>query len=321
MDVSEELKDLLTEIFHIGVGRAASSLAELLDYKIDLTIPKLHFFNQELLEEFCRRSKKDSVCVLQKIFGEMQGVGVLSFPLVQGKTLVDNILNMKSGKPDFGAIEIEAIQEIGNIVINSIGGAFGNLIGLKLQFEPPSVVFLEYPIPLDFAMETESYFYTIASTSLGVKEINVEGMIVLTFAYSNLEIIEQFVHGKNQLSLKFGEILLEEQYISRQQLDDAIILQNDAKKFIGELMVDKDIITMEQRDEVLQSQKYKESRKKFGELVLGQNLITSEQLDELLKIQKHSKSFLGEILMAMNAIDENTVDKALMIQKVRKSLS
>lgn len=321
MKVSEELQDLLTEIFHIGVGRAASSIAELLDYKIELKIPNLYFLNQELLEEYFRRSKEKSVCVIQYIQGEMQGVGVLSFPLVEGKTLVDNILYTKPDKSQFGAVEIEAIQEIGNIVINAIGGAFANIIGLKLTFEPPTVLFLDYPMPPEIASSTENYFYTIASTSLKVKEIDVEGIIVLTFAYSNIEIIEQFIQSKNQLSLKFGEILLEKKFVSREQLDEAIVLQENSKKFIGELLVDQKIITVEQRDFVLQNQQYKDCKKKFGELLLEDNLIKPEQLDELLNIQKFAQNFIGEILVAMGAIDEQTKEKTLLIQKVRKNLS
>jgi chemotaxis protein CheC len=320
MKVSEELQDLLTEIFHIGVGRAASSIAQLLDYKIELKIPNLYFLNQELLEEYFRRSKEKSVCVIQYIYGEMQGVGVLSFPLIEGKTLVDNILYMKPDKSQFGAVEIEAIQEIGNIVINAIGGAFGNIIGLKLSFKPPTVHFLDYPMPPEIASNSDNYFYTIASTKLKVREIDVEGIIMLTFAYSNIEIIEQFIQSKNQLSKKFGEILLEKQFITQNQLDEAVKLQVSSKKFIGELMVEKDIITVEQRNSILTNQRYKDCKKRFGELILEDNLIGPDQLDELLKIQKYAKNFIGEILVAMGVIDEQTKEQTLVIQKVRKNL-
>ena len=321
MNLSDELRDLFREIFNIGVGRAAAGVAELLNYKIDLQIPSLYFLDQELIEEYMKQSKEKSVCVIQNISGDMQGIGALSFPLVKGKTLVDNILDSKLNKPQFGAVEIEAIQEIGNIVINAIGGAFANIIGLRLTFEPPTVVFLDYPIPPEISSKPNNFLYTIASTSLGVKEIDVEGSIMLIFAYSNIEIIERFIQSKKILSTKFGEILLEEHFVSRSQLEEAIKLQRDSKKFIGELMVDCHFITAEQRDSVLSHQKYKNCRDKFGEMVLKDNLITPEELAELLRIQKHSRSLIGEILIALKFIDEKTKDKTLSIQTIRKRLS
>jgi len=43
MKLSEELRDLLTEVFHIGVGRAAAGLSELLNRQIEMRVPDLFF--------------------------------------------------------------------------------------------------------------------------------------------------------------------------------------------------------------------------------------------------------------------------------------
>jgi len=318
MKISEELKDQFREIYHIGVGRAAAGIASLLDYKIEMNIPEVYFLDQPLFDEYMEKSKEKHICVLQHIHGELEGIGSLSFPLIKGKTLVDNILNTKLNKPQFGAVEIEAIQEVGNIMINAVGGAFANIIGLRLDFDTPIVVFLDYPVPKEISNKSENFFYTIASATLGVKEIDVSGILMLTFAYSKIELIEQFLQGKKTLSKKFGELLLEEHYITPEQLEEAIMLQKDSKKFIGELMVDRKYITAEQRDTILNSQKYKNSQEKFGEMILKENLITPQQLTELLQLQKHAKSFLGEILVIMKHIDENTKEEILMRQKMQR---
>jgi len=318
MSLSEELKDVLTEVFNIGVGRAASALSDLLGYKVSMNVPNIYFFNEESFKEYLDNVKSKYVCVLQRIHGDISGIGSLSFPLIKGKTLVDNVLNAGMDKPDFGAIEIEAIQEVGNIVINSIGGSFGNVIGLRLEFDVPTVSFLDYPIPPDLGLETETVLYTIASTALGIDEILVEGILNLTFVYNNIEIFEQFIQDGNHLSRKFGDLLLEEGYIDQSQLAEAIQLQIDSKKFIGELMVERNYITDVQREIILDSQKYQSYVKKFGELVLDENLITPEQLEELLETQKHAKSLIGEIFIALEHITADIRDEALTRQQVHK---
>jgi chemotaxis protein CheC len=303
MELSEELRDLLTEVFHIGVGTAAAGLSEMLNYRIEMRVPNLYFMNEDSLETYLKGLKGDYVCVTQRIFGDLEGVGSLSFPVVGGKTLIDNILGVKLDKPLFGAMEIEAIQEVGNIVINAVGGAFGNVIGLKVEFEVPTVSFLDYPLPHNLKKTAASQYYTISTASLGIKEINVEGFLNLAFAYGNIENFERFVRGGNLLSKKFGELLLAEGYITREQLDKAIAMQRDSRRFIGELMVARGYITNDQRNVILNSQKYTTYARKFGELVVERNLVTPDQLEALLNIQKHAGSFIGEILVYMGHLD------------------
>jgi len=215
------------------------------------------------------------------------------------------------GKPQFGAIEIEAIQEVGNIVINSVGGAFGNVIGLTVEFDVPTVSFLEYPLPSNLNLRSNRNYYSIASTMLMAKDIDMEGYLNLTFAYNNIEIFERFVREGNILSRKFGELLLADGVITQEQLETALRLQKDSRRFIGELMVDRGYITEAQREEILNGQKYTRFSRKFGELVLEKNLITPKQLEELLTLQKHAKSFIGEILVHIGFMNDKTKDEVL----------
>jgi chemotaxis protein CheC len=313
MELSEELRDLLTEVFHIGVGTAAAGLSEMLNYRIDMRVPNLYFMNEDTLDAYLRGLKGDYVCVSQRIYGDLEGVGSLSFPVVGGKTLIDNILGVRLEKPLFGAVEVEAIQEVGNIVINAVGGAFGNVIGLKVEFEVPTVSFLNYPLPHQRNEVLPHRYYTISTTTLGIEEINVEGFLNLAFAYGNIESFERFVRGGNLLSKRFGIMLLEEGYIDREQLDSAIALQRESRRFIGELMVERGYITIDQRNMILHSQKYSRYARKFGELVVEKNLITPGQLEDLLSVQKHAGSFIGEILVYLGYLDPTI--KETILQK------
>ncbi len=193
MKISEELQDVITEVFHIGVGRAAAALSEMLNLMIEIEVPTILFMNHADLEQYVDKLQGEYVCIGQNIRGELEGMGTLSFPLDNGKTLVDKLLNVTSTKLEFSAVETEAIQEVGNIIINAVGAAFDNVIGLELDYDVPVVSFLDTPIPIEPHSTTQTNFYMIATTSIQIVDFDIEGTLNLMFAYSNLEVMEQIV--------------------------------------------------------------------------------------------------------------------------------
>lgn len=318
MELSEELRDMFKEVFNIGVGKAAASLSEMLSHSIAMGIPDLYFLNEESFDDYVSEKKDRYVCVVQRIHGDLEGMGSLSFPLHNGKTLVDNMLNVTSSRREFGVMEIEAIQEVGNIIINAIGSAFGNVIGLRIEYEVPEVLLLDHPIPIDHRENDKNCFYTFATTSLKVEGVNIEGILNMMFAYTNLEALENFLEGNRGLSLKFGELLLEGDYITGTQLEEALEIQEDSHKFIGELVLERGLISVEDRDNILQSPEYLTYSKKFGEMLLEGNYLNPRQLNEILEVQAQSRSFLGEILVGLGYISSDVQERVASVQSVQK---
>ncbi|MBF0277759.1 MAG: hypothetical protein HQM13_08215 [SAR324 cluster bacterium] len=312
---SEKLKDALTEVFHIGVGLSAEVLSELLDQAIDMEVPDLHFLDHEAFGQFVHGLKGHYICIVQEIHGDLEGMGTLSFPLVEGKTLVDYLVGDSVSKPEISAMETEAIQEVGNIIINAVGSAFDDIVGLKINYDVPKVMFLEYPVPLDFSVQNESGFYTFAHARLKAQESDIEGYLNMMFAYANFDVLERIFRETGELTLKFGELLLEAHYITKEQLQEALQIQKNSGKFIGELMVEHGYISTEQRDAVLQSEQYRQYSKKFGEALLEESLITSEQLQKMLELQRRSKSLIGEILIALGYLDPDLCERTLRQQR------
>ena len=309
--LSNELKDIITEIFHIGVGRSAAAMSELLDQTILMEVPHLYFMKREDVKLYLEESVGKYVCVTQNMYGELQGAGILSFPLVNGKTLVDQFLDTDSKKSEFGAMEISAIEEIGNIILSAVGAAFGDITQLRIEFDPPEVHFSDYAFPLIYENQPDTTFFSLANTGLKVQDIDIQGNISVMFAYLKVEVLEQFLSGHKIISQKFGQILIKHNYITPEQLEEALVIQRDSNKFIGELLVDKGFITEKQRNEILTSEEYKQSSKKFGEMLLEESLISEETLNEVIKLQKLSRSLLGEILVALGHLSEENRAKIL----------
>ncbi|MBF0288970.1 MAG: chemotaxis protein CheC [SAR324 cluster bacterium] len=198
MKVSTELQDVITEVFNIGVGRAAASLSEMLGLLIEMDAPEIMFMTRPTFEEYARARQGKYVCIEQSIHGEMEGVGTLSFPLDKGKTLVDTIMNVSSSNLEFSAVETEAIQEVGNIIINSVGASFDNVIGLDLIYDVPEVAFLDTPTPIKKQSAAKDNFYMMATTSIKTVDFDIEGTLNLMFAYADLETVEKIVKHQNE---------------------------------------------------------------------------------------------------------------------------
>lgn len=315
MNISDDLKDMLTEVFNIGVGRSASALSDMLNCTIEMKIPNLYFLSRESLENYFDNINEDKyICVIQRFHGGLEGLGSMAFPITRGKTLVDNMLNVTSFKPDFGSMEIEAIQEVGNIIINAIGGAFSNTFWIKMEYDVPEILFIKHPIPFEESSPKDTTFYNFATTTLKVKEVDIEGTLNMMFGYSNLEFLESFLLESYDLSIKFGEILVKENVISNEQLENALKIQKESNKFIGELMIEEGYITEEQRDIIFHSEEYKKQSKKFGELLMANNYISIEQLHDILEKQRRARSFIGEILIELGFLDPLTRDVAISKQ-------
>jgi len=193
MDIDEHTKDILTEIINIGVGRASSSLSELLDRPIELQIPELSFFRYSELEKYLKDSPHERyVCVTQRLGGDVVGEGVLSFPLENGKTLVDVLLDggEDEEEAEFSMWELEAVQEVGNIVINAVGSVISDLSGIHIHYQLPDAAISDYPVNKTFGQEQQTEgIYCYTTTTFFVEGIDISGSIILILSDKSVKII------------------------------------------------------------------------------------------------------------------------------------
>ena len=318
MLISEEIQDIITEIFNIGVGRASAAISDMLGMEVSLEVPRIEFLTHEGLRAILDEKKGEYVSVCQSMEGSLSGMGVFSLPLIKGKTLIDKLFKMESQKPEFGALEIEAIQEIGNIVVSAVGSALSDLLGASIEYQLPEVLFLDNPFLIVKEHEFDENLYCFSVNQLKVEEVDVEGLIYLVFSYRNLELFEAgFRHRYEQSSHKFGELAVEEGYITASQLQGALTFQKQASQFIGEILIGLGHLTPEQRENIFQAKPYQEFSKKFGEQSLDAEYVTFGQLKEALAIQKHAKQYsedaIGDILFKLGYLSKK--QQSYILQK------
>jgi len=190
--LSDEDKDILKELISMGIGKAAARLSNLLNHEVLLKIPEFLIFNteEELSQYLDSQEHQEYVNVSQTFDGGLNGVGIVSFPIERGKTLVDRLIaNINSDidveEQEFNALEIDVIREVGNQIINAVGVNICDATGIEMHCKIPEVTFDPKMIPLSDSHKLG--VVCIAHTLFSVMHLSIEGRIILIISYQNIE--------------------------------------------------------------------------------------------------------------------------------------
>ena len=126
---------------------------------------------------------------------------------------------------------------------------------------------------------------------------------------------------------KLGEILLDQKFITKDQLELGIEQQKLVKKRLGEILTEMGFLTIENLSEALSTQTQNPpingipaganafaKTKNIGEILLDYHLITKEQLARGVEEQRKSDKRLGEALTELGFVSEEKLAQALSAQ-------
>ena len=109
---------------------------------------------------------------------------------------------------------------------------------------------------------------------------------------------------------KFGKLLIQADMVTQAQLDHALQIQKEQedRQSIGHILVELGHLTQR----VLRGAVRRYGRKVLvGELLLADGIVTREQLDAALKTQKATKQSLGSLLVERGLLDGDALARAL----------
>lgn len=184
MNPSPEELDALGEVVNIGVGRAASSLSDLLGTRIDLKVPLV----QVLTKEETDAQDAIGMSIAQKFEGQVAGKALLVFPPESGRQLA-GLLGGFDNTEEIPDIELSGIlSEVGNIVLNGVLGSLANILEAHLDYSVPDF-FIDHSIPqlVSQAEQDGSGGVLIADTEFSVSSENINGSVVIAFEIGSLE--------------------------------------------------------------------------------------------------------------------------------------
>ncbi|MGC8865862.1 MAG: chemotaxis protein CheC [Bacteroidales bacterium] len=141
MILTNTQKDNLTELINIGFSRAAAALSELTGDRILLEVPKVNVVPvNELSKRLSPMADGEVTTVHQLFAGEVSGDAMLILNRQGALLLTDLLTESETGTyTDFSSTVKEVLLEVGNIILNSCLGMFGNLLKVHFTFSVPEL--------------------------------------------------------------------------------------------------------------------------------------------------------------------------------------
>jgi chemotaxis protein CheC len=189
-EVDEQTIDAIREIVNIGVGRAAGQLQEMTGSHIRLQIPSITIvpFNEIEAFENTFISGDRLSAVLLDFKGSFSGISAVVFPPESAAVLVMLLTGEQEQSPELDAMRIEALKEVGNIIINAVMGSIANVLSEHLVYSIPT--YYEGPMVNLAGLKRKSgsdECVLLARTNFLVEKLNVKGDILLILEIGSLD--------------------------------------------------------------------------------------------------------------------------------------
>jgi len=120
LPLKELQQDMLTELFNLGMGNAASALSEMVSEEVKLSIPKVLFIDKNALTKILQEDSGGHISAVSQNFeGMILGQAMLTFPTDRSLELIRLLLQDSVPLENLTEFEEEALTEVGNIIINA----------------------------------------------------------------------------------------------------------------------------------------------------------------------------------------------------------
>ena len=129
--------DVLREIGNIGAGNAATSLAKMIDKKIDMKVPVVKVLEFDEVPELLGGPENVVCGIFFKIEGDITGSIMYIMDQKSAINLVD--LLMPRENAEFDEFTISALKEIGNILSGAYVSSLSGLTNLKITISIPAL--------------------------------------------------------------------------------------------------------------------------------------------------------------------------------------
>ena len=140
-DIDSGYLDVLKEIGNIGAGNATTALAQMLQRKVDMKVPKADLFEFRDLGEVIGGEETIMAGVYMVVEGDINGSMMFLLEKNSAKHLANQMLGGygNPGEEEFNEMEMSVLQEMGNIMTGAYLNSLADLTQLKIYPTAPEV--------------------------------------------------------------------------------------------------------------------------------------------------------------------------------------
>jgi chemotaxis protein CheC len=185
--------DALTELFNVGLHRAAASLSSLTGQRIKVDMPRLWISTMvEAEERLLSLMASELATVHQNFGGAVAGDAALLMEYDKA-ALLANLMTAGSaangGRLNESAREV--LAEVGNVVLGGCLSSFGDMLNMPVSFSVPRIQVDSLHMILR-SMHNESpheQYAVIAATQFRLSELAVDGYLIVVVGARSLSAI------------------------------------------------------------------------------------------------------------------------------------
>ena len=195
MNLEDVDKDALTELFNVGLHRAAASLSELTNQRIIVEPTRLWLCSIDEMADLLRTLCAGDQATVHQIFsGAVAGDAILLIGYDKATSLTRMMTSEDvalGGRLDQSAREV--LAEVGNIVLSACLSSFGDMLRVSVSFSVPRIrVESVQDILRSLSVDAEEVQYAmIAATRFKLSQEEVEGYLVVVVGVTSLALISR----------------------------------------------------------------------------------------------------------------------------------
>ena len=137
--MSQEYYDILKELGNIGAGNATTALAQMLQCKVDMSVPQVKLLEFKDVATIMGGEEQLMSGIYLGVEGDITGSIMFLLQKDSARHLVGKMMGMEMEGEEFSEIEQTALQEVGNIITGSYLNSLSAMTNLKIYPTIPSL--------------------------------------------------------------------------------------------------------------------------------------------------------------------------------------
>lgn len=138
-EMSQEYFDILKELGNIGAGNATTALAQMLQCKVDMSVPKVGLLEFKEVGTAMGGEEQIMAGIYLGVEGDITGSIMFLLEKKSARFLVSKLMGMEMEGEEFSEMEFSALKEVGNIITGAYLNSLSSLTNLKIFPTVPDV--------------------------------------------------------------------------------------------------------------------------------------------------------------------------------------
>ncbi|MBD5454332.1 MAG: CheY-P-specific phosphatase CheC, partial [Lachnospiraceae bacterium] len=131
-DMSQEYFDVLRELGNIGAGNATTALAQMLQCKVDMAVPKVGLLEFKEVGEAMGGEEQIMAGIYLGVEGDITGSIMFLLEKDSARFLVSKMMGTQEEGEEFSEMELSALKEVGNIITGAYLNSLSSITNLKI---------------------------------------------------------------------------------------------------------------------------------------------------------------------------------------------